>query len=241
MDTFASHDINSPGSITRQVIQCLLESDLVVANLTGLNPNVMYELAVRHSTRRPVVTIAEAGTVLPFDLADERTIFYINDLGGARELARRLLVACRAALAEPTPDNPIYRATDRSITSTMGPGTTEKIFLERFGALEKLVSERFASLEERLASERQPLSITSHVTRDVYNLSVRGALQQVRALLAELDDWWEVIGEPHYQGGNDGIYIVYFTALHHLVPSRVSQLANGSGLQVIGIKVRSVD
>jgi hypothetical protein len=44
--------IEKPGVITSQVIQHVVEDDLIVADLTERNPNVFYELAVRHATRR---------------------------------------------------------------------------------------------------------------------------------------------------------------------------------------------
>lgn len=78
------------GSINDRVIQSVCDSDLVVANLTGLNPNVMFEIAIRYSFGKPAIVIAENGTKLPFDIVDENTIFYINDPAGAAELKEKI-------------------------------------------------------------------------------------------------------------------------------------------------------
>ncbi len=103
------HEISSPGSIPKQVIKNLLEADLVVANLTGLNSNVMYELAVRHAIRLPVVCVAEKKTVLPFDIASERIIFYEDNMKGVEDLKPKLNKFVNDAISESQPDNPIYR------------------------------------------------------------------------------------------------------------------------------------
>ncbi len=56
-ETVRADRISQPGMITNQVIEHLIDDDLVVADLTGSNPNVFYELAIRHATRKPIVTL----------------------------------------------------------------------------------------------------------------------------------------------------------------------------------------
>ncbi|NID13801.1 hypothetical protein [Fibrivirga algicola] len=115
IDLIPPHKIKNPGNITRQIVRHILECDLVIANLTGLNANVMYELAIRHARRKPVIVIAENGTVLPFDIAAERTIFYKNDMGGAVELTARLVETIPLALNDTNPENPVYNGLEASI------------------------------------------------------------------------------------------------------------------------------
>lgn len=85
-----AHKIYEPGSITKQIISEIYNSELVIANITNRNPNVMYELALRHAIGKPVITIAEKGTSLPADIVTERTIFYYNDAKGVLELIEDL-------------------------------------------------------------------------------------------------------------------------------------------------------
>ena len=88
-----AHKISEPGSITKQVISEIYNAKLVIANITNRNPNVMYELALRHAIGKSVITIAEKGTPLPADIVSQRTIFYHNDAKGVLELKDDLIKA----------------------------------------------------------------------------------------------------------------------------------------------------
>src|SRR2546425_2296145 len=69
-------EITRPGVITVQIVQRVFEADLVVADLTGRNPNVYYELAIRHATQKPAVHLIAGGEDLPFDVQEMRVVPY---------------------------------------------------------------------------------------------------------------------------------------------------------------------
>lgn len=66
--------IAEPGIITSQIIEHVVESPLVIADLTGSNANVFYELAVRHAIQKPLIQLIQEGDSIPFDVAGTRTI-----------------------------------------------------------------------------------------------------------------------------------------------------------------------
>ena len=75
--------ISNSGLVTKAIIEQVLSADLVIADLTGSNPNVFYELAIRHSFRKPAIQIIKGNTKIPFDVANMRTISYDTSLEGA--------------------------------------------------------------------------------------------------------------------------------------------------------------
>ena len=64
----------TPGAITPKMLSELLNARVVIADLTGRNPNVFYELGIAPSFARPLVSIADSSSSLPFDAKDERVI-----------------------------------------------------------------------------------------------------------------------------------------------------------------------
>lgn len=95
-------EISEPGIITAQVIQHLVDAPLVIADLTGHNPNVFYELAVRHMLRKPAIQLIESDEVIPFDVAGARTIpLNHRDLDSVAECQAEIGRQIHAAEANP--------------------------------------------------------------------------------------------------------------------------------------------
>ena len=67
-------EIPEPGIITNQIIRHVVDDPLVIADLTGYNANVFYELAIRHYIGKPLVQIINKVEDIPFDVGSMRTI-----------------------------------------------------------------------------------------------------------------------------------------------------------------------
>jgi hypothetical protein len=106
-------DIGKPGMITAQIIEHLVKAKLAIADLSFHNPNVFYELSLRHVCRLPTVQIIRKKDKIPFDLDQFRTIVINTDEiyelypkleGYKSEIANQV----RKVLADPEEvDNPI--------------------------------------------------------------------------------------------------------------------------------------
>lgn len=95
IESIRADQISRAGEIHEQIFRNLRDSHIVIADLTGANPNVMYELGLRHTTGKLTLQIGEKGR-LPFDISTIRTILFKRTEAGLISAKRSLI----SALAE---------------------------------------------------------------------------------------------------------------------------------------------
>jgi hypothetical protein len=84
-------EIIRPGSIIKDIVKTLWEADVVIADLTDQNPNVFYELGVRHAIRGRTIMITQSMADIPFDLRNYRVIQYSpNSPEGFRQVTQNI-------------------------------------------------------------------------------------------------------------------------------------------------------
>jgi hypothetical protein len=127
-----------PGDIVDHIIESLVTADIVIADLTGKNANVFYELGVRHAVSSATILLAEGIEHIPFDVGTLRAIVYEYTPPGMLKLQRALRDALMTILANRDKiDNPVRRflyrrETTRLMTQKVPPG---------FDAVRNLVDE----------------------------------------------------------------------------------------------------
>lgn len=89
-DAFRVDDVFGPGIILQDIIQALIASDVIIAEISTSNPNVFYELGYAHALEKPTILLANRDSLLPFDISGYRVIFYDNTIGGKPEVESTL-------------------------------------------------------------------------------------------------------------------------------------------------------
>jgi hypothetical protein len=94
--------IFSSTTIMSDVWHCIRNASVIVADVTGKNANVFYELGLAHASRKPVVLITATLEDVPFDLKGLRVVEYDKDDENWGSLLKRKITAnLKAALSDP--------------------------------------------------------------------------------------------------------------------------------------------
>lgn len=112
-DTDPSH-----GNVLRDIVGRIADADLIVADMTGNNPNVFYELGLSHGLRTPTILVAQSIDDIPFDLRSYHVERYGTDYAAAQDFQQRLEdVARRAAAGDLQPGSPVIDHLPEVVTS----------------------------------------------------------------------------------------------------------------------------
>lgn len=152
--------------ITSRIFEALSTAEFCVADLTGLNANVFYELGVRHSFRLPVIHIAHVGTELPFDNAQHDTAFFdLSDCLSMEELSSTVGRQLDIKVDSDHPvSNPLTQALGSIEVSKSGDSSDQVIgqLLERVASLERtqrsqVTSDKIDALKRRTQKQFEAL------------------------------------------------------------------------------------
>ncbi len=186
------------GNINRTIIEYLYKSDVVIADLTGLNPNVFYELGIAHSLGNKAVMITQNIEEVPFDVRNYQIIVYKQTIGGAaglkEDLIRKIrnLDKWRTRPSNPVQDfkpvlsvkqvnrvNEIEKRVD-TLETQLHSGISAKIRQENLANFEMLLS-RIEKIEKMIGlkkSEQKPPGIIGKISPSLIN-----AISQKRVVL----------------------------------------------------------
>jgi hypothetical protein len=190
-----SDKLNHPGLIDTQMINHLLNDDLVIADLTTLNPNAFYEIGIRHMAQKPIIHMHKAGEKIPFDVSLYRSLeFSLVRPSDLRDARASLKGAVQAVLADG------YKV-DNPITHTRGvlkiheqASDPQRVLLDAIEGLANRVGQlesnsRFEDLTSRMRglSNEELKQIAGRVSEGIDQLRVKPVNEASSAkALAEL-------------------------------------------------------
>ena len=93
-------EIFGPGKIIDDVFSTIVQGRLTVCDLTGRNPNVLYEAGLAHARGRDVIFLTQNKEDVPFDLQQIRHIPYLKNKEGREKLLHDLTKSIAACLKE---------------------------------------------------------------------------------------------------------------------------------------------
>lgn len=135
------------------IMEKINEAELIIADVTGRNPNVFYELGMTHVLKDKVILITQQTEDVPFDLRHLRFILYEQSPEGEQTLRNRLtetLMAIRIIGKIPEAVSPVEQPISEAGTESPLPEplSTEISFIVESSDWGNLKGELFAKLTQ---------------------------------------------------------------------------------------------
>jgi hypothetical protein len=199
IEPIRADEIATPGEIPEQVFRHLRDSYIVIADLTDGNPNVMYELGLRHTTGKLTIPVGELER-LPFDISVIRTIKFKRTAGGLIDARRKLSAAISAGLAnggdpvtatrvwfetvgisaseKPTDDGPEQTSDERAESEPLG-------FLEKIADTHEGFESSTRTLQAIVVVENEIGELAREFASQVQRINEQGGQPHAVVILAD--------------------------------------------------------
>jgi hypothetical protein len=83
-------DLFGSNMIMEDITNSIRKARLIIADLTGRNPNVFYEVGIAHALNKQVLLMTQSIDDVPFDLRHRRALVYEYSPRGCKKLERDL-------------------------------------------------------------------------------------------------------------------------------------------------------
>lgn len=170
-------DFLNQQNILKDIVRPIMKADLIIADLTGLNANVFYELGLAHAFRKNVVLITQDISELPFDLRSYRVIEYSTHFARIKDfeenLTRLIKEFASISFGSPVTDwvpleeqiESLYKNTNTNTISV--PQIEETIDRENDENQEKGFIDFIADLEEAMNELTNLIEIFTEQTTEI--------------------------------------------------------------------------
>ena len=144
------------GSLISSIIERLHNSQIVLADLTDHNPNVFYELGVRHSLSKRTIIVSQDASQIPSDLRGYWALTYSRTLAGAFQFKKDIKRIITELETEPErTDSPVADYLEKENLSANRHAHRESI--KKLGALITEISGNILILGEIRSKPDEPI------------------------------------------------------------------------------------
>ena len=98
LNPLRADEILTPGSIVEQIRSAIQQSKVCIADLTGRNSNVFYELGIAQTLAKPIILLSQDISDVPFDVRHLRIVTYANDMKSIKSSYTKLTITLQQVL-----------------------------------------------------------------------------------------------------------------------------------------------
>lgn len=196
-------------SIIKDIIYQIQNSKILIADLTGKNPNVVYELGIAHCFSKPVIILVQSLEDVPFDLQHLRILKYDTTQVKWNVKLKDDIVNTIAAVMDNPGDSIAFEVNHNNVL----PHSLKKLLLNSFKEFEGTISSREALYFDEmmnctLTKERYQVANTdiSHLMIDSF-LDKKGKVEIMEAVDTDTQKELDVFTCEEYEKGKSSFLI----------------------------------